>query len=458
MLSGLANSESFDALRTRSPNAVPATSAPTPAIIGNTSTVGNKNPGRVPERIVNGPKEANLARRRYQRGTLLLLGSKTEKRWYGRWYEDILVSGQVRRIRRQEFLGTVAEYPTKKLATRELDARLETINSPTYSARPTATFAEFAKRWEADVVSLLRPSTASNYRMHIRRHLTPFFGKEQVKDIGPEMVQRFVARQKSAPKTVRNLCVTLQSMWRSARANRYVAHDIFEGVVLPKARRTQRFFFSPEDVQRIISATKEPYRTWYGLAAETGLRAGELCGLTVDDINLERGILQVRQSAWRGKLGDPKTNDSIRVVELSPQACAHLEMFLKSWHPNPSRLLFATRNGTPWDQNLLLKRQFRPLLRALGILVPRGNGFHAFRHANATLMNSFGASHRLRQQRLGHAAGSPVTEAIYTHVISEDGKRIAAQLGDAVWGISDVNGREKQNGLEVAASKPFQIN
>ena len=64
----------------------------------------------------------------------------------------------------------------------------------------------------------------------------------------------------------------------------------------------------------------------------------------------------------------------------------------------------------------------------------RGNGFHAFRHANATLISSFGASQKLRQQRLGHADGSPVTETIYTHVISEDGKRIAAQLGNAVLG------------------------
>ena len=103
----------------------------------------------------------------------------------------------------------------------------------------------------------------------------------------------------------------------------------------------------------------------------------------------------MRQSAWRGKLGDPKTDDSTRVVELSPQSCAHLRTFLKSWHPNERRLLFATRNGTPWDQNLLLKRKFRPLLRALGIQVPRGNGFHSFRHANATLMSSFGASQKI---------------------------------------------------------------
>ena len=50
---------------------------------------------------------------------------------------------------------------------------------------------------------------------------------------------------------------------------------------------------------------------------------------------------------------------------------------------------------------------------------------------------------KLRQQRLGHADGSPVTDTIYTHVISEDGKRIAAQLGNAVWGILDASWTEK---------------
>jgi integrase len=84
-------------------------------------------------------------------------------------------------------------------------------------------------------------------------------------------------------------------------------------------------------------------------------------------------------------------------------------------------------------------------LNAVGIIgmhnqVPRGNGFHAFRHANATLMSSFGASQKLRQQRLGHADGSPITETIYTHVISEDGRRVAAQLGNAVWGVLDAIG------------------
>ena len=53
----------------------------------------------------------------------------------------------------------------------------------------------------------------------------------------------------------------------------------------------------------------------------------------------------VRQSAWRGKLGDPKTETSVRVVELSTQASENLSQFLKSWRPNERRLLFATKNG-----------------------------------------------------------------------------------------------------------------
>jgi hypothetical protein len=54
--------------------------------------------------------------------------------------------------------------------------------------------------------------------------------------------------------------------------------------------------------------------------------------------------------------------------------------------------------------------------------------------------------------------GSPVTETIYTHVISEDGKRIAAQLGNAVWGVLDAIGSKMRNGSEGASSKPFLIN
>jgi hypothetical protein len=114
---------------------------------------------------------------------------------------------------------------------------------------------------------------------------------------------------------------------------------------------------------------------------------------------------------------------------------------------------------------LLLKQKFKPLLKAFGIKVPRGDVFYILRHGNATLMSSFGAPQKLRQERLGHADGSPVTESVYTHVISEDGKRVAAQLGNAVWGVVDATGRQldvdghkKQNGSGVESPKPLYLN
>jgi integrase len=293
----------------------------------------------------------------------------------------------------------------------------------------------------------LKPSTAENYRIHIRKHLKPFFGSHQMKDIYPELVQQFVAAQTASPKTLRNICVTFQSLWRSARAWGYVTHDAFDRIVMPAPRRAQRFFFLAEDVQKIITAAKEPHRTFYGLLAETGLRVGELCGLAVDDIDLERGLLVVRQSAWRGKLGSPKTDNSIRVINLSPQCIEHLRGFFQSWCPNEQRLLFATRNGTPWDANMQRKRRFRSLLKTLNIQIPKGNGFHAFRHANAALMDRFSIPMKVRQQRLGHSDPG-ITLGIYTHVVGEDSQAAADQLGRVVWaGISASKRPLIKNGL-----------
>jgi len=137
------------------------------------------------------------------------------------------------------------------------------------------------------------------------------------------------------------------------------------------------------------------------------------------------------------------------------QACCHLARFMGSWRPNAAGLLFVTRTGTPWDANLL--RKFKPLLAQLGIKTPRGTGFHAFRHANATMMDKLGTPLKVRQERLGHS-DPRMTQGICTHVASEDSRKVAAQLGESVWGILDANGRENRNGSEGASSKPFQIN
>ncbi len=102
----------------------------------------------------------------------------------------------------------------------------------------------------------------------------------------------------------------------------------------------------------------------------------------------------------------------------------HLAEYCNGWRPNEKGLLFVTRTGTPWDANLLVKRKLYPLLDSLGI--ERG-GLHAFRHTNSTLMDQLRAPFKVRQERLGHKDVT-LTLDTYTHPVSDDDVRLAAQL------------------------------
>jgi integrase len=72
----------------------------------------------------------------------------------------------------------------------------------------------------------------------------------------------------------------------------------------------------------------------------------------------------------------------------------------------------------------LRKRNLYPLLKKLGI---KRCGFHAFRHGNATVMDQEQVPIATRQNRLGQSDAR--TTMMYTHALSEDGRRFAASLG-----------------------------
>jgi len=72
-------------------------------------------------------------------------------------------------------------------------------------------------------------------------------------------------------------------------------------------------------------------------------------------------------------------------------------------------------------------------------------------------MDRLGTPLKVRQERLGHS-DPRITQTIYAHVASENSRKVAAQLGEAVWGILDVNGCKNENGSGVEPPKPFTIN
>ena len=90
----------------------------------------------------------------------VFLRGKRELVWVGRWGEDVIApGGKILRVRKNEVLGTKRDFPTKKLAIRDLADRIAPVNSTSYRAMRTSTFAGFAKLWEEQVLTQYKPST-----------------------------------------------------------------------------------------------------------------------------------------------------------------------------------------------------------------------------------------------------------------------------------------------------------
>src|SRR5207302_8667878 len=97
--------------------------------------------------------------------------------WFGRWREDVIVGDRVKRVRKTEFLGYRKDFPTRKLAMRELELRLAAVNRPNNRPLRTETFSQFCAWWQKNVLPSFKASTQSEYSSPLKVHLRPYFGK-----------------------------------------------------------------------------------------------------------------------------------------------------------------------------------------------------------------------------------------------------------------------------------------
>lgn len=380
---------------------------------------------------------AGVAKRRYQRGSLRVVG-KREKKWEARWREDVITSeGTVQRLRRAEIIGTLKDYPTRKLALRELERRVAPVNRLDYRPKRISTFEEFSVLWLSRVASQYKPSTRAAAEGHIRTHLVPKLGSRIVCDIDGFDVQDLVssirvkvskrAEKPTLPpsgKTVRNIIATLSMMHGTAVDWGLTDREWVKTVRLPEWVKPEIRHFTLEEAQRVINAAQEPFKTFFWLIAETGMRLGEVCALRPRDFRLELQVVTVRNSAWRSvHVGSTKSKRP-RIFDLSPTLSGHLREFIGS--KRSDEFVFARSNGTPWQGDHVVRDRLKPLLVSLGI---PGAGAHAFRHLNASLMDELRTPDKVRAERLGHVDFNDVTLSIYTHAESKDHRSVAEQLG-----------------------------
>lgn len=365
-----------------------------------------------------------MARRRYQQGSVLLRGARRPA-WVGRWREDVIEpGGQVRRICRKVVLGYKTDIPTKKLALRELESKLAEINSYGYQPTRVASFSQFVDIWRKQVLPMHRPSSQNSIESVLRTWLIPYFGPFALRDINSQSLQSFVHHCTRKARTVKSVILVMRMVWANAKFLGYVTHNPFDGLRLPKRQPVEAKYFTLDDMKRIIDAAREPFRTMFWLAAETGMRTGELRALQVSDIC--PGRVLVRKSVWRSHTTATK-NSKERTFQISPGLERVLRVLVQDrGSKSDLPLVFQSSNGRGWDAATVSRFLYR-VTDSLGI--PRA-GMHAFRHGNESLMDQLSVPMKVRQDRLGHAAGSKLTLNTYTHASSEDHRLAAERLGE----------------------------
>lgn len=373
-----------------------------------------------------------MSRRRFQKGSVFQ--NKTKTVWIGAFSEYALNShGAEVRNRKQIVLCPVrcGERVTgKREAMRLLQPHLDRVNtslaSPV-SERKTATFEAFAEIWKRDYLSLSKPSTQAGFRSTLKR-LTAQFGNREMRSIGAGDIQRMIASGTAAglgAKSIRNLWATVSLIWNAALAQKYV-DAMLPKPKLPRRPKIKAQFFRLQNVANIIAASKGEQKVFYWLAAETGLRSGEIAGLRLTDIDGES--LKIEQSIWHGKEQEPKTDNAKRTLAVSPQLISLLWKQIARQKTKGHEYLFTSKNGTPWDMDNIRERMLHPLLDSLGIPMA---GFHAFRRFNISLLDALRVPRLTIKKRSGHAFIGDFTMDVYGTEPEWDTDLEAARLAGA---------------------------
>ena len=371
----------------------------------------------------------SLARRRYQQGSVKLVNGK----FIGRWREDVVLpNGTVKRLNRKKVLGTKEDFKTKREAQRAMNLILAPINSLGYRPTHQVTFAEFAHRWLENVLPTYKEGgSQATTRRQVKNRLIPVFGNCDLKDITTEVLQSYIAallKKGNSAKYIRNIVSTMSAMWSIALSWNYVTDKPFEGLILPQLVKPNSDAYEPEEAMAIFGAAREPFRTFLWIAGECGMRPAEVCGLDARYIHLVDRIISVRQSESMGRIVTPKTQAGYRDFAISPELAGHLQSFLNGMREG---LLFMSPNGRPWRETKVVEKRLNPLLKKLGI-APKG--LRAFRHFNATMMDAKNVPVKTRQTRLGHddprITLGMKNRSGYTHMVSEDDRRVAAMFGE----------------------------
>jgi integrase len=262
----------------------------------------------------------------------------------------------------------------------------------------------------------LETSTWQEYERHVRYICDSNTGIGHIKlsKLDRAMLTAFEQRLREAGKSaamVRKVRTSLSSLISHAQDHGLVGRNVLrEGRRKRRAKREKPDIAIPtkEELRALLAAATGSFRPFLVAAIFTGLRASELRGLTWSNVDLENGSIHVRQRADRwGKMGPPKSRAGNRDVPMSPMVRNTLREWKLACPNGPLGLVFPNRHGKVASLVNIVVREFRPLQVRCGIVTADGRpryGWHALRHAAASLFIEQGFTPKKVQTLMGHSS------------------------------------------------------
>lgn len=334
---------------------------------------------------------------------------------------------------------------TQKEVRLALSKIVSEMDSGTYAEPSKMKVSQWLDEWLASYTMNIKPATRSAYEEHIRVHIKPSLGDILLKQLSTRDIQQLytnlLKERELSPKTVRNIHGVLHRTLEQAKLLGYVRVNPADAAVTPRVEKKQVETLDAEDIGKFLAAirgTKYEYPLF--VAVFTGLRQGELLGLTWDCVDFEHGMLLINKQHNRVK-GDTEfrfaslKNDKARVLTVADEVIDVLKLQKQrqeSWAAalgngweNPDNLVFTTEFGR-YINNKILYQNFKRIAKNLGKPDLR---FHDLRHTYAVNSLRAGDDIKTVQENLGHATAS-FTLSTYAHATPgmkrESAKRMTA--------------------------------
>lgn len=303
------------------------------------------------------------------------------------------------------------------------------------------TFTEWVTEYDRVRRRLNQRTEARNASL-MRVHVLPRFGRVPLGRIDHLMIQEWATglvddREDGggglSPGSVPNVFHCLDKVLQAAVTARRLPHNPAEGVELPKQRKVEARFLTPQEVERLAESMSREYRALVLLSCATSLRIGELAGLRRRDVDVLRRRVQVAQAAsdQGGHLayGDPKTEASLRSIPMSRNLAdimaEHMATFSQE---GPDGLVFPSPDGQGLRPNNFRKRQWAEAVAAAGLadITP-----HAMKHTAVARWISAGWDPKRIAKYGAHTSVKSIYDT-YGHLIEDDddeaAERVEAQL------------------------------